>query len=267
MKKDSKTIHEAFSRFFEQPKRETLRDLLKENLGELRNCDFKESWPDHASLSKHVLGLANSGGGCLVIGVKENPDKSASPVGLPEITDKADIFNGIKHFFSDGLLAAIEVADFSYAASEYPVLVGKRFQVLFVHPIPDLIPFVSRRGGNGIRAAAIYVRKEGITEEASYEEIQRMLIERLAASPQSSEAQSIKEHLAELKVLYSEIPRHFPGAMPILGSLHNIGMLANLFGPSKPNPDYPQEDYDAFVLRLLNQKKLLIEKLLGLKNA
>ena len=35
MKKESKTIHEAFSRFFENPTRETLRALLKEHVGEL----------------------------------------------------------------------------------------------------------------------------------------------------------------------------------------------------------------------------------------
>ena len=129
---NSKTVHEAFARFFEEPTRESFRALLTEHVGELRSCDFKESWPDHASVSKHILGLANAGGGCLVIGVKENEDKTLSAEGLPDIKDKADIINGIKLFIPEPLLAAVEIGDFAYDASEYASLVGKRFQVLFV---------------------------------------------------------------------------------------------------------------------------------------
>jgi hypothetical protein len=62
-RKESKTVHESFSRFFEAPSRESLRVLLKEHVGELRNCDFKETWPEHAPVARHLLGLANSGGG------------------------------------------------------------------------------------------------------------------------------------------------------------------------------------------------------------
>lgn len=263
-KKEQKTIHEAFARFFEAPMRETLRDLLKEQLGELRSCDFKELWPDHASLAKHLLGLANAGGGCLVFGVKENPDKSTSPVGLPQIKDKADATNGIKGFLPEALLAAIEIADFKYEASEYPILVGKLFQVLFVHSRPEAMPFVSRRNGSGIREAAIYVRREGITEEATYEDIQRLLGERLAASPQTAEARDLKEHLEELKVLFTEIPKQILGS-PTLGFLSQMNYMASFFpSSSKPNPDFPTEDYEAFVLRMIKTKKKLIERLLGL---
>lgn len=40
-----RNIHEEFAKFFENPKRETFRDLIRNNLGELRTCDFKEDWP------------------------------------------------------------------------------------------------------------------------------------------------------------------------------------------------------------------------------
>jgi len=40
-----KTFHEAFTKFFEEPTRDKLRELLKNNVGELDNLDFKESFP------------------------------------------------------------------------------------------------------------------------------------------------------------------------------------------------------------------------------
>jgi predicted HTH transcriptional regulator len=176
MTNKSKTVHESFSKFFENPTRESLRNLLKEHVGELRNCDFKELWPDHASVAKHLLGLANVGGGCLIIGVKENGDKTLSPVGIA-IKDKADIISGVKLFIPEPLLAALEIADFSYDSAEYQALIGKRFQVLFVHPRPDSVPFVAERAGAGIRSGAIYLRKEGATDEATYAEVQRLIAE------------------------------------------------------------------------------------------
>lgn len=257
-RKKTKTVHEAFSRFFEDPTRESLRNLLKEHVGELRNCDFKEDWPESASLAKHILGIGNAGGGCLVLGVKEKDDNTTEPQGLAKLKDKADISNGLKAYLPEPLLAAIETADFKYDASEYPALVGKLFQVIFVHDRPDNVPFVALRGGTGLRAGAIYVRREGQTEEANYDEVQKLIAARLLALPQTLEARNLKEHLEELKILYAEIPRY----------LHNLGALFVplpnwLVGESKPNPDYPNEDYPTFVRKLIERKKALIEGVIG----
>lgn len=266
-RKDSKTVHEAFSRFFENPTRESFRSLLKEHVGELRNCDFKVDWPETGALAKHLLGIANAGGGCLILGVKENEDKSTAPEGLAQVKDKADISNALKSYLPEPLLAAIETADFKYEASEYAALVGKLFQVVFVHARPDALPFVAQRGTTGLRAGAIYVRREGQTEEASYEEVQNLLRQRLAAAPQTEEARGIKEHLEELKVLFGEIPRtlNSPGSLfEPLFSKSAQQFASMLVGQSRPNPNYPAEDYQAFVRRMLDSKKLLIAAALGL---
>jgi Putative DNA-binding domain len=265
--KKSKTVHEAFSRFFENPTRESLRSLLKEHVGELRNCDFKEDWPEMGSLAKHVLGVGNAGGGCLVLGVKENPDKSTSPQGLQQIKDKADISNGLKAYLPEPLLTAVETADFKYEASEYPALVGKLFQVIFVHARPESLPFVAQRGTTGLRTGAIYVRREGQTEEATYEEVQNLIQQKLDTVLQTEESRGLKEHLEELKVLYAEVPRNLqaPGSLfaPIFSE--SVRQYANmLVGESKANPNYPKEDYQAFIRRILDAKKLLIESVIGL---
>jgi hypothetical protein len=165
--------------------------------------------------------------------------------------------NGIKGFLPEPLLAEVEIADFKYEASEYPALVGKTFQVVFVHPRPEKIPFIARKNGTGLRAGAIYIRREGMSEEASYEEVDRVIRERLAAAPQTAAAQGLKEHLEELKVLYSEIPRHLPGTISLVGILG----LTSFFPENK---NYPSEEYHEFVGRLLDKKKTLIESLLGL---
>ena len=218
------------------------------------------------ALAKHLLGIGNAGGGCLILGVKENDDKSTTPQGIREIKDKADISNGIKAYLPEPLLAAVETADFKYEASEYAALVGKRFQVIFVHARPESLPFVAQRGTTGVRAGAIYVRREGQTEEGSYEEVQNLIRQKLASTPQTEEARGIKEHLEELKVLYAEIPQNLntPGSLfEPLFSRTALQFASILGGNSKPNPNYPSEDYQAFVRRVLDAKKSLIEKALG----
>ncbi|MDP9891263.1 putative HTH transcriptional regulator [Variovorax boronicumulans] len=264
----SKSVHESFSRFFEGPTRESLREFLKDNVGELKNCDFKEKWPDLAAVAKHLLGIANVGGGCLIIGVKEGEGGTLEPVGIAELKDKADVVSGIRGFLPEPLLNTVEIADFSYSAAEYPTLTGKRFQVIFVSTEPELLPFVAQRSGLSIRSGAIYIRKEGATEEANYDEVQRVLRQRVSSSAQLQKVSTLKEHLEELKVLYDQIPRAIQtGASPMASAswVKDIAKIASLFvGEYERNPAYPAEDYQAFVLRVVDGKKRVIEKFLGL---
>jgi len=191
--------YEQFACFFENPSREGLRDLLRDQVGELDVCDFKREWPDFPSLARHILGLANSGGGCLVIGVEERPDGTFDPVGVDEFRDKADVHKGIQKFIPSQLRC--EVVDFSYEASEYPRIEGKKFQVVFVDDCPEYVPFIARANGQGIRENAIYVRRGTSTEEANYEELQEIINRRLRTGYCTKEF-SLDRHLAELRILY-----------------------------------------------------------------
>lgn len=93
-----KPQYEGFSRFFEKPTREGLRDLIKSNIGETDYLDFKTEWPEYPKLAKHILALSNSGGGAIITGVKQNEDGTIESVGSNEIGDKEKITKGIKAY-------------------------------------------------------------------------------------------------------------------------------------------------------------------------
>jgi hypothetical protein len=266
------TVHESFARFTERPDRETFRNLLRGHVGELRQCDFKEAWPTNSALAKHVLAIANSGGGCLVVGVAERNDGTLDPIGMEALTDKADLTSGVKIYLPPQLNDAIEIADFAYNASDWETLNGKKFQVMVIHPNTPSVPFVAMRGGEGVRAGAIYIRREGATEEALYDDVQRLLKARMSAEPKSVEARSLNDHLEELKVLYNHIPKTvIDPAAPVKYEPGEVGKLfvqlaqsMSKFAPAHmPNPHLPDELYDQFVRRMLDTKKMVIERLIG----
>lgn len=201
--KPRKAFKEDFAKFYEDPTREGLRDLLKNNLGEFPYLDFKDKLPSFPKLAKHLLGIANLGGGCIVVGVAERDDKTLESKGIIELTDKKDIVDGIKKFLPHALSEDIEILDFAYSASEYEVLKGKNFQVILVAGDPKHIPFVSMSEGDGIRKNAIYVRHGTSSEEANYEELQNIINRRIETSYSSQSEIDLRTHIEELKTLYS----------------------------------------------------------------
>lgn len=188
----NKEFHEATARFFEKPTREGLRELLRTNVGELDHCDFKAEWPVLSKMARLVLGLANSGGGCVVLGV----DDSMQPKGLGSLMDKADVEKGIGKFIPTGVKYL--VLDFQYDASEYISIVGKKFQVVLVEDNPSHLPFVCLADGDGARENAIYVRRGTNTIEANHDELQHLINRRIETGYSSSRELALQEHL-ELK--------------------------------------------------------------------
>ncbi len=246
-----KSHKELFARFAEEATRESLRDFLREGSGETRLCDFKETWPEHSVLAKHILGISNSGGGCVVVGMAEGDNGSFNPVGLARLQDKADVTNGIKSYLPTALLSAIDIVNYAFEASEYPRLVGKCFQVVFVQDEPTHIPFVALREGTGIRRNVIYIRREGQTEEASHDELQVVINRRLATGHSTKREMALAARLEELRYLYSLV-------RPTVSRFAEVMLWAG--DPMQiANPKYPAEDFEAFVVRLIAAKKLQVE--------
>ena len=251
MNTKAKPWNEEFARFFEDPSREALREVLRRNVGEQNELDFKEEWVEKSKLAKHVLAIANSKGGCIVFGVD---DGTMEPRGLSEPKDKSDVFREVKKYLPGQLLEQLDVITFSYEASEYPKLIGKTFQVLLISDDVERIPFAAASAGSDIRTAAIYVRRGAESLEANYEELQRMINRRLETGVSSTAELDIRKHLSQLRVLYQEISptRTKPNAL-----MQSLGEMARgvLGVNSEPNPDYPAEGFDKFVAKAIEWKK------------
>lgn len=78
---DKKGIKEKFAKLFEDPNRETFKIALNNLTGEYDDLEFKEQEIDVHILAKHILGIANTSGGTICLGVKESDD-GLIPIGL-----------------------------------------------------------------------------------------------------------------------------------------------------------------------------------------
>jgi len=258
-----KTLKEEFAKFYENPTREGLRELLRDNLGELSTFDFKEQWPPFSKVARHILGLANIGGGCIIIGVAEREDKTLEPRGIEALVDKSTITNSIKKFLPTTLLENVEIGDFIYEAAEYPALIGKKFQALFITDDPKYLPFVAIADGDGIRNNAIYVRRGSSTEEANYDELQGIINRRIETGYSSRIEIDARTHIEQLKMLYGQIDRYHERVTGDISEvLERISKVIVGIGGTRekvPNPIYPKESFDEFIVRMIEKKKKRIE--------
>lgn len=201
-------LKEEFARFFEYPSRDGLRNVLKNNLGESAYLEFKRQWPEDFKLAKHVLAIANCGGGCIVIGVDEADNSSLVPVGLELLREKSKVDQGLRRYVPENLAINLLVMDFGYQESEYPRLKGKSFQAVFIPDLPGDIPFLSTKEIDRFQPNTIFVRRMASTEEANYEELQRIISRRIETQHSSSPALNLSKHLIELRLLHEELD-HF----------------------------------------------------------
>jgi hypothetical protein len=265
MKGLGKGYKEAFARFFEAPTREGLRDLLRDGLGEANEFDFKQEWPETSKLAKHILGFANfDTGGCIVVGVKQEEDGSLNPVGVSRVKDKTEIFGGVDDYLPDALSRQIELLDFLYEESEYPKLKGKSFQVLFVEDDPVHIPFLSMKAGANIVANRVYTRHGVATEEATHDEVQRIINRRLETGYSSRKELDLRTHLEQLKVLFEQVSPY--AYRSVFGDMVSRTGIAAAMMKRVPNRNYPEEDYETFMARAIARKKRRIEMELDIED-
>ena len=88
---NSGKIKEMVYDVLQNPTRENFIDILDNGLGEQDNLDFKVQWIEAQKLAEILLGIANSGGGAIILGVKENEDGTLESIGLSKIEDKEKI--------------------------------------------------------------------------------------------------------------------------------------------------------------------------------
>lgn len=256
-----KTIHEDFTKFFENPTRDSFRDLIQNHFGEQNFMDFKSEWPELSKMARHVLAIANSGGGIIIVGITEN-ENGLEATGITRMQDKADIDNKFKNYINEDL--EYHVLDFSYTTSEFELLQGKSFQILLIEHNERRIPYISKSDGTGIKKNMIYIRRGTSSVEASYEDVQKLINSRIETQYSSQPEIRLEEHLSQLKILYSHIKKYeivYPDS-PLI----NFSKVATRAFHGEPehvvNSHYPVEGYDAFISRLIDIKKKRIVKLI-----
>lgn len=264
-----------YDQFLKEPTKDNFRDFMKKSCGELNEMDFKETWIDKGPLAKIMLAMANNGGGIIVFGVKENEDNTFDILGLDSLKDTADISNSISRLVSSSL--DYEVFNFVFDSDVYGKFENKKFQIMVIHDTPERLPFVSLGQSEKIEKDVIYVRRGTKSEKATSEEINRIIERKIATIYSENTDMSLDQHLEQLKKLYSELPQKIQ-VLVRKGTQPNFAATLKVFGErigalygtpdeyeEKDNPNYPDEGYEAFILRMINAKKLKIEKVLDLK--
>lgn len=260
-----------YDEFLKVPSKDNFRKFLTQTCGELDEIDYKSEWIDKGSLAKIVLAMANSNGGIIIIGVRENEDGTLTPQGIDKFKDKATVNNEISRFISPSL--DYEIFDFSYDTSEYSAIQGKLFQILLVHSTPERLPFISLNETKGIDKDVIYVRRGTKCEKATEKDIENILSNRIKYTYSPSTHLTLEQHLKQLKLLYNEIPSSLRTLVKKDDNISVASVITAfstaIYGNNeyelKDNPDYPDETYTDFIKRMIEAKKMKIEKTLDLK--
>ena len=276
MKEQFQIKDKFFDLIVKNPSRDGFKTFLKESCGELDNIDFKEKWITKGKLAKIMLAIANTGGGIIVFGIQENKGDKFVAVGIDELKDAADVEKEIKKLVPRNL--SYSVLNFIYDDEIYGEYAGKMFQAIIIADAPEQLPFFSIGASDDIEKDCVYVRRGTSSEKASARDFETMFQRKLENVFKESNDLSLKEHLEQLKFLYDCIPQQkrilvkkgnrFVGAMEGLQALSE--RMTEIFGePDQyeevPNENYPSEDYEQFLVRMIDKKKLKIEKVLDLK--
>jgi predicted HTH transcriptional regulator len=248
---NSKSLKEEFAKSLENPDRVDFRNIVKNHNGEQAFIDFKASWIEPHKLAKHIIAMANSEGGAIIFGLEEK-DGRVEIIGLQKTEDQANIKTKLAKYIPDDL--EYDILNFEYADSEYGPLVGKSFQLVNIYEQNSFVPFLPKSDGTNICKNRVYVRRGTETTEANYIELQKIINRRIDLNYSSSGKIEIEEHLVQLKTLYAQIKKN-----NYLNSLFEKINLSNIYDETIPNKNYPDEDFEQFIVRMIFLKKQIIE--------
>jgi len=150
-------------------KREDLRELL-ECAAESRDVDYKsavefdEGTDFAAKLVKHIVAFANSGGGYLIIGYKEQTNGSLAPD--PAITDKivasyevTRLCQHVERYLDGQDRIKIKIYKEEFAGMKYPIICIYRFQQCPFVCTKDCVSSETRDAI--LESGKVYIRTEG----------------------------------------------------------------------------------------------------------
>lgn len=252
--------------FLQDPSREKFVDLVLNGDGEQNNLDFKEKWIEYQKISELILGIANSGGGTIIFGISELSDGTFENKGLDKLEDKANIESKVRKFLPD--VVKFEVLDFDFSGEVYSKLKNKLFQVMMIYSENELLPYIWNKDSNDSEIGTVFIRRGTKTCKANGHELKELIEKRIRSTYSEGSSLELKEHLGQLKVLYESINRNKTNYT----WANNLGnALQGLISPlaahitTEENVNYPKEEFEEFICRMISQKKIKIEKVLDLK--
>lgn len=254
---------ELVYKILQEPTREKFIDIIDNGFGELDNLDFKEQWIDHQKIAEIILGIANSGGGAVIFGVKENDDGTLSATGLNQLEDKEKVHSKIQKFLPD--ILEFSIYDFDFNGENYSKVNGKLFQILCINSKEIELPYVWKKDSNGAEAGCIFYRRGTKTIKANMQEIQDMIDKRIEAAYMEESSLQLEEHLKQLSTLYNNLMPYKYSLNGLFRGINSLTAIGSARIAGTKNPCYPDESYEEFIARMIEQKKKKIEKVLDLR--
>lgn len=253
---------------FQKPSRESFREYFQNSTGEMNDIDFKAQLEADSKLAKHILGIANYGGGAIVFGVRQESDGGLEYVGVTNIMDKADVTKKLSVFIPSSL--NYDVHEFVFEGSEYEKLHHKNFQMIIISDTPGDLPFFAKKDGEDIKKDDIYYRYGTNTVKADSTQIKKILA-RMIKTQTSDSKLNLRDHFEQLKFMYTLIEKN----KEIVVS-SNGGIAAALIPFSKafeqfygkrefktvPNEYYPAESFEEFISNCIQSKKNKIKSVI-----
>ena len=266
---------ENLASFLKNPTRDNLRSLLMLESVEDNDLDFKRELIPYYDIAKHILAMSNKNGGAIIFGVDEIKANNFSVCGLDDLPDRTDILKGINAFIPFELTNDVDVHLHRFNEQEDQNLQNKMLLSIIVEHNPKYIPFVSLKDkDNKLKKNTIYIRRNGASEIANYDEIQDILNRRIETEYSTTNERELIEHLEELKKLYSYIPKTVRVVNETISDIISSQKLSARSSPKVesntqrilkeleyrilPNPDHPKESYEAFIGKLIEIKKEII---------
>ena len=249
--------------------REDLRKLLLSSHPETSFLDFKAQWITYDKLAKHILAMANSEGGAIIIGVDEGQEKNIDPKGAEE-RDEADVRVALKNYLPDTLTQEqnLSIIQIKFDASEYVELINRSFTVIQCHPIDSDLPYFAKKTTESCKENTIYTRHGSSSQPATKNQIEGIIRRKIQSISPHTSSLKLDEHINQLKILYEFIPEIILDTSikienPINDLRRVLGSLTGVNKPTKPNPNYPEEGLEDFILKCIDEKKIKIKKMLS----
>ena len=201
---DDKGIKEKFAKLFDDPNRKTFKIALDNLTGEYDDLEFKEQEIDERILAKHILGIANTSGGIICLGVKESED-GLIPIGLDNSSDSTDLKKKLSKYLPYNL--DYEVHPIDYDNNElWADIRNKSFKIITVEYTPENIPFMPMKDSEDYKKTDIFCRKNSSTTRCEYDDLQNILNKRITAS---QNILNLDQELKELEILMERTSIHY----------------------------------------------------------